>query len=112
MFKVNNSLKWSDIFDVNCFYLESHNFNICIIFIRHFFTSDEMELKHMMEKLGQAKTHLEIKKMIAEVDTNNSGTIHYREFLNMMLGKRSSVISRFFLLSDSRKGNTNFSLNN
>ena len=28
----------------------------------------------MMEKLGQAKTHLELKKMIAEVDTNNSGT--------------------------------------
>ena len=27
----------------------------------------------MMEKLGQAKTHLELKKMIAEVDTNNSG---------------------------------------
>ena len=32
-----------------------------------------MELKRMMEKLGQAKTHLELKKMIAEVDTNNSG---------------------------------------
>ena len=28
----------------------------------------------MMEKLGQAKTHLELKKMIAEVDTNDSGT--------------------------------------
>ena len=27
----------------------------------------------MMEKLGQAKTHLELKKMIAEVDTTNSG---------------------------------------
>ena len=34
---------------------------------------DIMELKRMMEKLGQAKTHLELKKMIAEVDTNNSG---------------------------------------
>lgn len=32
-----------------------------------------MELKRMMEKLGQAKTHLELKKMIAEVDKNNSG---------------------------------------
>ena len=29
----------------------------------------------MMEKLGQAKTHLELKKMIAEVDTRNSGTL-------------------------------------
>ena len=27
----------------------------------------------MMERLGQAKTHLELKKMIAEVDTRNSG---------------------------------------
>ena len=27
----------------------------------------------MMERLGQAKTHLELKKIIAEVDTTNSG---------------------------------------
>ena len=31
----------------------------------------------MMEKLGQAKTHLELKKMIAEVDTNNSGEDYF-----------------------------------
>jgi len=36
--------------------------------------ADIMELKRMMEKLGQAKTHLELKKMIAEVDKTNSGT--------------------------------------
>ena len=36
-----------------------------------------MELKRMMEKLGQAKTHLELKKMIAEVDTTDSGMILY-----------------------------------
>lgn len=30
----------------------------------------------MMEKLGQAKTHLDLKKMIAEVDTNNSGKMN------------------------------------
>ena len=35
--------------------------------------ADIMELKRMMERLGQAKTHLELKKMIAEVDKNNSG---------------------------------------
>ena len=35
---------------------------------------DIMELKRMMEKLGQAKTHLELKKMITEVDTVGSGT--------------------------------------
>lgn len=39
------------------------------------FVSDIMELKRMMEKLGQAKTHLELKKMIAEVDTTNSGLL-------------------------------------
>lgn len=38
-----------------------------------------MELKRMMEKLGQAKTHLELKKMIAEVDTNNSGRGLFRQ---------------------------------
>ena len=45
--------------------------------VRHYFLHlqllDIMELKRMMEKLGQAKTHLELKKMIAEVDTTNSG---------------------------------------
>ena len=39
--------------------------------------TDMMELKRMMEKLGQPKTHLELKKMIAEVDTNNSGKLIY-----------------------------------
>ena len=29
----------------------------------------------MMEKLGQAKTHLELKKMIAEVDTRDAGKV-------------------------------------
>ena len=51
-----------------------------------------MELKVMMEKLGQAKTHLELKKMINEVDKTNSGTIDYSEFLDMMLGKQSSIL--------------------
>mgnify|MGYP001794149505 FL=1 len=46
----------------------------------------------MMEKLGQAKTHLELKKMIAQVDLNNSGNICYNEFVIMMLGKVNSVL--------------------
>ena len=29
----------------------------------------------MMEKLGQAKTHLELKKMISEVDRENRGNM-------------------------------------
>lgn len=58
---------------------------------------DIMELKRMMEKLGQAKTHLELKKMIAEVDTTNSGTITYEEFLHMMLGKKSSILKKILM---------------
>ena len=42
----------------------------------HVLHLDIMELKRMMEKLGQAKTHLELKKMIAEVDTTNSGKMN------------------------------------
>jgi len=64
---------------------------------------DIMELKRMMEKLGQAKTHLELKKMIAEVDKTNSGTIHYNEFLDMMLGKKSSVLKLILMFEEKRK---------
>ncbi|XP_029179359.1 allograft inflammatory factor 1-like [Acropora muricata] len=65
---------------------------------------DIMELKRMMEKLGQAKTHLELKKMIAEVDTTNSGTISYSEFLTMMLGKKSSVLKLILMFEEKKKG--------
>ncbi|XP_060070443.1 allograft inflammatory factor 1-like [Ylistrum balloti] len=61
---------------------------------------DIMELKQMMEKLGCAKTHLELKKMIAEVDTNGSGTIHYREFLDMMLGGKSTVLKLILMFEE------------
>ena len=64
---------------------------------------DMMELKRMMEKLGQAKTHLELKKMIAEVDTNNSGTIHYHEFIEMMLGKRSTILKIILMFEAMNK---------
>lgn len=46
----------------------------------------------MMEKLGQAKTHLELKKMIAEVDRTGTGVITYQDFVLMMLGKKSSIL--------------------
>ena len=51
-----------------------------------------MSLKRMMEKLGVPKTHLEMKKMISEVTGGGSDTISYRDFVNMMLGKRSAVL--------------------
>uniref|UniRef100_A0A671LKP6 Allograft inflammatory factor 1-like n=1 Tax=Sinocyclocheilus anshuiensis TaxID=1608454 RepID=A0A671LKP6_9TELE len=51
-----------------------------------------MGLKRMMEKLGVPKTHLEMKKMISEVTGGCSDTINYRDFVKMMLGKRSAVL--------------------
>ena len=46
----------------------------------------------MMEKLGQPKNILEIKKIIAEIDLDGSGTVSYREFIKMMLGNKSSIM--------------------
>ena len=53
---------------------------------------NEFELKLMMEKLDQAKTHLELRKMITEVDREDRGAISYNDFLFMMLGKKNSVL--------------------
>ena len=51
-----------------------------------------MGLKQMLEKLGQTKTHMELMKIIKEVDKTGSGTISYREFLWMMLGGTNSIL--------------------
>eukprot|EP01118_Nematostelium_gracile_P005096 TRINITY_DN1610_c0_g1_i1.p1 TRINITY_DN1610_c0_g1~~TRINITY_DN1610_c0_g1_i1.p1 ORF type:complete len:156 (+),score=60.30 TRINITY_DN1610_c0_g1_i1:78-545(+) len=56
------------------------------------------ELKLMMEKLGKPKTHLELKKMIAEVDKSGNGCIDYIEFLEMMLGKGGNSILKKILM--------------
>ncbi|XP_046884270.1 allograft inflammatory factor 1-like isoform X2 [Hypomesus transpacificus] len=53
---------------------------------------DMMGLKRMLEKLGVAKTHLELKKMISEVCGSAKDTICYTDFLNMMLGKRNAIL--------------------
>ncbi|KAM4652441.1 EF-hand domain-containing protein D2 [Discoglossus pictus] len=42
---------------------------------------DLMELKLMMEKLGEPQTHLGLKDMIKEVDEDFDGKLSYREFL-------------------------------
>lgn len=39
------------------------------------------ELKHMMEKMGSAQTHLALKEMIREVDEDKDNKISFREFL-------------------------------
>ncbi|RVE66024.1 hypothetical protein OJAV_G00122360 [Oryzias javanicus] len=59
-----------------------------------------MGLKRMMEKLGAPKTHLELKKMILEVTGGSSNTINYRDFVKMMLGKRSAVLKLVLIFED------------
>ncbi|XP_072287743.1 allograft inflammatory factor 1-like [Pyxicephalus adspersus] len=61
---------------------------------------DMMGLKMMMEKLGVPKTHLEVKKMIAEVTGGNSECISYRDFIKMLLGKRSSVLKIILMFEE------------
>lgn len=47
----------------------------------------------MLEKLGVAKTHLELKKMMSEVvGGTTKDTICYNDFLKMMLGKRNAIL--------------------
>ncbi|XP_067674330.1 allograft inflammatory factor 1-like [Haliotis asinina] len=64
---------------------------------------DMMDVKYMLEKLGQAKTHLELKKMIQEVDTTKSGTINYNDFVRMMLGNKSSVLKLILMFEEKVK---------
>ncbi|XP_015675308.1 allograft inflammatory factor 1 [Protobothrops mucrosquamatus] len=53
---------------------------------------DIMALKRMLEKLGAAKTHLELKKMITEATGGMRETINYHDFVAVMLGKRSAIL--------------------
>ncbi|OWF45849.1 allograft inflammatory factor 1-like [Mizuhopecten yessoensis] len=59
-----------------------------------------MGLKLMLEKLGSPKTHKEILKIVSEVDTTESGTISYKEFLWMMLGGKNCIL-RLILFFES-----------
>ncbi|XP_020372274.1 allograft inflammatory factor 1-like [Rhincodon typus] len=64
---------------------------------------DIMGLKRMLEKLGAAKTHLELKKMIKEVVGDMSETISYSAFVKMMLGKRSAIAKIILLYEEKAK---------
>ncbi|KAJ1134103.1 hypothetical protein NDU88_000567 [Pleurodeles waltl] len=66
---------------------------------------DMMALKMMMEKLGVPKTHLEVKKMISEVTGGTCDTICYRDFVKMMLGKRSPVLKLIMAFEGRAKEN-------
>jgi allograft inflammatory factor 1 len=41
------------------------------------------EVKQMFEKMGQPKTHLECKQIIAEVDTTGKGAITFNDFMRV-----------------------------
>ncbi|XP_040901245.1 allograft inflammatory factor 1-like [Toxotes jaculatrix] len=65
---------------------------------------DIMGLKRMLEKLGLAKTHLELKKMMSEVVGGSSkDTISYNDFLNMMLGKRNAILKLILMFEGMGK---------
>ncbi|XP_034030935.1 allograft inflammatory factor 1-like [Thalassophryne amazonica] len=65
---------------------------------------DIMGLKRMLEKLGLAKTHLELKKMMSEVVGGMSkDTISYHDFLNMMLGKRNAILKLILMFEGMGK---------
>ncbi|XP_041798241.1 allograft inflammatory factor 1-like [Chelmon rostratus] len=65
---------------------------------------DIMGLKRMLEKLGLAKTHLELKKMMSEVVGGTlKDTISYHDFLNMMLGKRNAILKLILMFEGMGK---------
>uniref|UniRef100_A0A3Q3VRH2 Allograft inflammatory factor 1-like EF-hand domain-containing protein n=1 Tax=Mola mola TaxID=94237 RepID=A0A3Q3VRH2_MOLML len=65
---------------------------------------DIMGLKRMLEKLGLAKTHLELKKMMSDVVGGTSkDTISYHDFLNMMLGKRNAILKVILMFESMGK---------
>ncbi|XP_077430730.1 allograft inflammatory factor 1-like [Vanacampus margaritifer] len=65
---------------------------------------DMMGLKRMLEKLGVAKTHLELKKMMTEVVGGASkDTISYTDFLDMMLGKRHAILKLILMFEGMNK---------
>ncbi|CAL1548730.1 unnamed protein product [Lymnaea stagnalis] len=56
-----------------------------------------MDVKYLLQKLGQAKTHLEVMNMIKEVDSTHKDAINYRDFVKMMLGAKSSILKIILL---------------
>ena len=67
-----------------------------------------------MRALGFEPRREEIKKMIADVDTNNSGVIDYNEFIDMMTQKmaerdpREEMLKAFRLFDDDETGKISF----
>ena len=54
---------------------------------------DSVQLSDLLAtKFGRHHNQLQLRRIIAEADTNQSGTIDYREFLGMMIGPNRSVL--------------------
>lgn len=64
---------------------------------------DDNDVRVMMERLGQPKNHIEIRKMIKEVDLNGSGTISFKEFVQMMLGGKNSIMRIILMFEEKKK---------
>ncbi|XP_056142372.1 allograft inflammatory factor 1-like isoform X2 [Lampris incognitus] len=65
---------------------------------------DLMGLKRMLEKLGVAKTHLELKKMMSEVvGGSTQDNICYNDFLKMMLGKKNAILKLILMFEGMGK---------
>jgi Ca2+-binding EF-hand superfamily protein len=62
-------------------------------------TIDAKELKVAMRALGFEPKKEEIKKMIADIDKDGSGTIDFNEFLDMMTAKMVTFLSLIHFLS-------------
>jgi len=44
-----------------------------------------MELKHMLEQMGEDVTLEEVKEIVRNADLDNDGQINYEEFARMMV---------------------------
>ncbi|PRP79781.1 EF-hand domain-containing protein D2-like [Planoprotostelium fungivorum] len=49
------------------------------------------ELNIMYEDMGEPKTNLQLRALIAEADTTNTGAINYREFLAVLLKDKKGI---------------------
>ncbi|KAL0481091.1 calmodulin [Acrasis kona] len=56
-------------------------------------TISTKELGTVMRALGQNPTETELADMVRDVDTNNNGTIDFKEFLNLMQKKMTDTDS-------------------
>jgi len=75
---------------------------------------DSKELKVAMRALGFEPKKEEIKKMVAEVDKDGSGTIKYEDFLQLMTIKmaekdvKEEILKAFKLFDDDSTGKISF----